>query len=113
MGSPEPDQYSDVHPEPRPGRLRAAISVLRGERLVPLQIHSEWVEYQQAFDALLRRFSALLARQAKAERARAEQLLQDEPVARPVPGQAPKLDLWRKVHGGSPHQPSNQPRETA
>jgi len=47
------------------------LAVLRGQSLVPDQIVWEWVEYQQAFNDLLTRFSALLARNAKAEKARA------------------------------------------
>lgn len=57
-----------------PGRLRSAWSVLRGEALVPAQIVAEWAEYQQIFNDLLQRFSASLARQAKAEKARIKAL---------------------------------------
>jgi len=38
---------------------------------VPDQIVAEWVEYQQIFSDLLKRFSASLARQAKADKTRA------------------------------------------
>jgi len=55
-----------------PGRWRAALSVLRGERLVPLQIEVEWLEYQQIFTDILSRFGAQLARDAKAEKKRIE-----------------------------------------
>lgn len=60
-----------------PGRFRAAMSVLRGERLVPLQIHAEWIEYQQIFDDILTRWSASLARDAKSEKKRVDRLSGD------------------------------------
>lgn len=58
-----------------PGRLRSAWSVLRGQRLVPLQIQMEWLEYQQIFDDVLKRFSAQLARQARAEKDRLKKMM--------------------------------------
>lgn len=63
--------------EREPGRLRGAWSVLLGERLVPVQIHAEWREYQQIFDDLLKRLSTQLARQAKAEKRRVRRLLEE------------------------------------
>lgn len=52
--------------------------VLRGHALVPEQIVAEWLEYQVIFNGLLERFSALLARQAKAEKKRMETHLEPE-----------------------------------
>jgi hypothetical protein len=49
-----------------PGRLGSAWSVLRGQRLVPVQIQAEWLTYRQIFDDVLTRLGAQLARQAKA-----------------------------------------------
>ncbi len=93
--------HDDEAPEPtserpvEPGRLRGALSVLRGQRLVPLQLQAEWFEYQQIFDALLKRLSAALARQARSEKTRIESLPGlAEPAARrpPSPGDH-KADL--------------------
>ena len=103
MAYDDPNRSSEETPERPPGRVRAAWSVLRGERVVPLQIQAEWIEYQQVLDSLLRRFSALLARQAKAERRAIEQALE---VPQSPPSSAPqaegKLALWRKVHERQP-----------
>lgn len=66
--SSTPDTISD-----RPslfGRFRAAWYVLCGSRLVHHQIQSEWLDYQVTFNDLINRWSALLARQAKAEKKR-------------------------------------------
>ena len=60
--------------EPKIGRWRAAWYVLMGERLTPLQMQAEWVEYQQIFTDLLDRWSAKLARDAKAEKERIKRL---------------------------------------
>ena len=74
-----------------PGRLRSAWSVLKGQRLVPLQIQFEWIEYQQIFDDVLKRFSAQLARGAKAEKKRLKSALSPEtPEAQPVSSQEEK-----------------------
>jgi hypothetical protein len=48
--------------------------VLMGQRLTPQQIASEWAEYQQIFDDILSRWSASLARQAKARKKELERL---------------------------------------
>jgi hypothetical protein len=72
----------ETPPNAEPGRFRAAMSVLRGERLVPLQIHAEWIEYQQIFDDILTRWSASLARDAKSEKKRVDRLsegFEDQP----------------------------------
>lgn len=65
-----------------------------GERLTPLQIHQEWVEYKQTFDDILTRWSASLARSAKAEKKRIESLMQQ---AEPTHVQAPAGPLSRKA----------------
>jgi len=97
-------------PSPNPSRVSGAWSVLRGQRLVPLQIQFEWLEYQQVFDDLLTRFGAQLARQAKARGKAIKKQLQP-------PGEVPELPygdlkdrkskLRQRIFGGSP--PSSQP----
>ena len=71
--SPEPSPVpkkkpvvDDVLPIREPGRMGSAWSVLRGQRLVPVQIQAEWLTYRQIFDDVLTRLGAQLARQAKA-----------------------------------------------
>lgn len=78
-GSREPETKAETSRERAPGRLRAALAVLAGERLVPLQLQAEWAEYQMVFDDLLKRLSAQLARQAKAEKARLDRLTVEAP----------------------------------
>lgn len=87
-------------PEPPrpPGRLRAAWSVLRGQRLVPAQIQAEWLEYQLIFDDLLSRMSSSLARQAKAERKRLRRLAEAEPSST---SDSPQLQLLPNGSGSS------------
>lgn len=58
----------------RPGRLRAAWLVLMGQRVTPQQIQAEWADYQRTFDDILARWSASLARQAKARKKELEKL---------------------------------------
>lgn len=53
-----------------------------------LQIRAEWAEYQVAFNDLLTKFSALLARQAKAEKDRQKRLAESSPGP-PGNGSAP------------------------
>lgn len=79
--------------EPRFGRVRAAWLALRGERLVPQQIQSEWLEYQQIFESVLQRLSAQLARQAKSEKLRIESLIPEEPSRREPSRQDRKAEL--------------------
>lgn len=57
-----------------PNRCSEAFRVLMGQRLTPVQIQAEWVEYQQIFRDLLETFSASLARQSKAEKKRLDRL---------------------------------------
>ena len=80
MAQTDPSQEPREVEQRRVGRLRAAFQVLRGESLVPEQIRFEWLEYQQIFNDVLQRFSAQLARGAKAEKKRVAKLL--EPGAR-------------------------------
>lgn len=63
-----------ANPEPRHGRLLSAWRVLMGQRVTPQHIVAEWVEYQQIFNDLLERWSAKLARDAKAEKERIKRL---------------------------------------
>jgi len=62
-----------------------------------LQIRAEWAEYQIAFNDLLTKFSALLARQAKAEKDHQRRLAESnpEPTAeqRPSTARSPKAEL--------------------
>lgn len=104
--SPESERPQQQPDRPRPpGRLRAAWLVLRGHRLVDLQIQVEWIEYRQIFDDLLKRFGAQLARQAKAEKKRLERQLQEDdhlaaPVAPAPPSSSrrhPKADLYDRA----------------
>lgn len=46
---------------------------------MPEQILQDWLSYRLLFDDLLKRFSALLARQAKADHARLREQLQEQP----------------------------------
>jgi len=93
----KPSDQQDYTPPERPSRLRAAFSVLRGERLVQAQIQAEWAEYQLLFNDLLLRFSALLARSAKAEKQRVRKQVEPEaPSQRQLPlsyGKQPKSQL--------------------
>lgn len=63
-----------ANPEPKVGRWRAAWYVLTGQRVTPQQIQADWVEYQCIFNDLLERWSAKLARDAKAEKERIKRL---------------------------------------
>lgn len=59
-------------------RFVAAFRVLLGQRVTPLQIEKEWLEYKLIFEDLLNRWSASLARDAKAERKRIKRLQADD-----------------------------------
>lgn len=63
-------------------RILYAWQVLMGQRLTPLQIEAEWLEYKLVFQDLLERWSAMLARQAKMERKRQERI--QEAVEAPI-----------------------------
>jgi uncharacterized protein YyaL (SSP411 family) len=77
-------------------RLRASAQVMRGHRLVPAQIHAEWIEYQQLLDDLLKRLSAQLARQARSEKARVKQLLEQQQTHLELAVDAPRRSNGRK-----------------
>ncbi len=81
---------------PKIGRIRAAWYVLLGQHVTPQQIVADWVEYQQIFNDLLDRWSAKLARDARAEKDRIKRL--DVPLTtQPVPPTDTKTELRRKV----------------
>ena len=85
-----------ANPEPKIGRWRAAWYVLMGQRVTPQHIQAEWVEYQQIFNDLLERWSAKLARDARAEKDRIKRL--DLPAdTQPVSTSRYKSELRRKV----------------
>jgi len=91
----------------RPSRLRAAISVLRGESLVPAQIEWEWLEYQIRFNDLLTRYIASLARGAKAEKKRIEALhssLEEAPPQRQAAPLGGKAELRARAAVSSIHK---------
>lgn len=67
--------------------------MLRGQRLVPLQIQYEWIEYQLLFNDILTRFGSQLARQAKSEKKRVKAQLQDQ-----HPEPSPQLELSPMHH---------------
>lgn len=90
-----------------------------------IQLRAEWAEYQVAFNDLIIKFSALLARQVKAEKKRAER--NAEPTETPAAFQAPasgKAALRSQVayrmygdrigrllearNGGTENEPSSQ-----
>lgn len=80
-----------------PGRLRSALAVLLGRKTTPLQIEAEWLEYKQIFGDMLQRFSAQLARDAKAERKRIKQTYLRDPTHREPPqGQPSAKDEVRR-----------------
>lgn len=84
-------------PKAKVGRLRAAWYVLIGQRVTPQQIQADWVEYQCIFNDLLERWSAKLARDAKAEKDRIKRLDAATPVALVPQVPQPKQELRRKV----------------
>ena len=92
----EPPAGLDPFAEPRLGRLQAAWQVLRGERLVPMQIQGEWIEYQQIFESILQRLSAQLARQARSEKLRLESLIPEEPSHREPSRHDHKAELRKR-----------------
>jgi len=82
-----------------PGRLLSALSVLLGQRVTPVQIEAEWVEYKAIFSDLLSRHGAMLARHAKAEKERLDrtfdQLNPPQVTESPVVGQKSEKDRLR------------------
>ncbi len=87
-----------------PNRITEAFRVLMGQRLTPLQIQAEWVEYQQIFRDLLEQFSASLARQSKAEKKRLDRLQEvpQDPASVPLPDDRAqrKAELRRRMLAG-------------
>lgn len=75
-----PSQPDKTQPKAsrRPGRFRGALSVLLGTSVSPMQLQAEWAEYQTMFNDLLARQSALLARNAKAEKERIKKLMAED-----------------------------------
>ena len=71
--------------------MRAAWSVFRGQRLVPLQVQAEWLTYQQIFDDVLQRLGAQLARQAKFQKESLKRHLEEHPSDGPT-SSSPRLD---------------------
>lgn len=84
-------------PTPRPpGRLRAAWYVLLGQRLTPLQIEAEWLEFKLIFEDILTRFGAQLARNAQSEKKRINREL--EPDSRePAVHVSPKAAVRSRI----------------
>jgi len=96
-----------------PNRILEAWRVLMGQRLTPVQIQAEWVEYQQIFRDLLETFSASLARQSKAEKKRLDRLgdgAEDLPVETAVNTEAGrkarKAALYHRMFGSAGRSPS-------
>ena len=74
-------------------RMVGAWQVLMGQRLVPFQIQSEWVIYQQTFQAQLEQMSSYLARAAKAEKKRLERISEQLIEALPAVGAPPAAPI--------------------
>ncbi|GMR14269.1 MAG: hypothetical protein BMS9Abin29_2514 [Gemmatimonadota bacterium] len=88
MGQSEDREAPELERPARPGYFRSLWHVLRGRSLVPDEILWQWFEYQQVFNDLLQRYSAQLARAAKAEKSRIKALseaLDPQPSSRPLP----------------------------
>jgi len=77
--------------------MRAAWYVLTGQRVTPQQIQADWVEYQMIFNDLLERWSAKLARDAKAEKDRIKRLDAATHVAPAATVSDTKQELRRRV----------------
>jgi len=97
-----------------PNRVTEAFRVLMGQRLTPIQIEAEWVEYQQIFRDLLETFSASLARQSKAEKKRVERLVNKVEPEVKEPGatievnrKMRKAELYKRMFGTSGRSPPN------
>lgn len=86
-------------PDGKIGRIRAAWLVLLGQRVTPQQIVADWIEYQQIFNDLLDRWSAKLARDAKAEKERIKRLDQAVQQQQHIPQSPPdtKAELRKRV----------------
>lgn len=81
-----------------PGRIRSALAVLFGRAVTPQQIQREWLEWEITLGSVLDRFSALLARQAKAEKKRVElELTMSEETATDFNARIPPTSWERKA----------------
>ena len=88
----------------RPGRFRAAWAALLGHPVVPAQIRAEWAETQLVLHDMLTQLSASLARQARAEKKRIEDLHRSQAPESPasvVPPRSadPKAALRSRAYG--------------
>lgn len=114
----QPQTTVRERPEREPGRLRAMWAVLLGERLVPLQLQAEWVDYKLIFDDILKRLSAQLARQSKAHKRDLERILEDQVpvVGNPTPtraaGKAELFHRFQTLQGNGAPRPVLQEHET-
>ena len=70
---------ADSPTDQAPGLFSAAWSVLKGQRLTPLQIEWEWLQYKQTFDDVLSRLGAQLARKQKLHNEELKRLLAESP----------------------------------
>lgn len=86
-----------ANPDAKIGRVRAAWYVLIGQRVTPQQIQADWVEYQCIFNDLLERWSAKLARDAKAEKERIKRLDAATPEVHMPQVTDTKQELRRRV----------------
>ena len=68
-----------------------------GQRVTPQQMQSDWLEYQMIFNDLLERWSAKLARDAKAEKDRIKRLDAATPVVPSPQVSDTKQELRRRV----------------
>lgn len=118
----KPEEHPEAARAPRPqGRLRSAWQVFLGERQVPAQIAWEWAEYQSMFNDLLTRYSATLARAAKAEKKRIADLSAAldqpiQPLQSPVRNHGSKQELRHRAAAylrgeGNRLDPYSQPQD--
>lgn len=69
-----------------------------GERVTAVQQRAEWIEYQEIFDDVLTRFSAMLARNTKLQKAHLQKIADDiAPVSRPTAEPTGKAALRARV----------------
>lgn len=69
-----------------------------GRKTTPLQIEKEWLEYKLIFEDLLTRWSASLAREAKAEKKRIDRL-QDAGIEPPAHTKQALRSTWAQMRG--------------
>lgn len=117
----DPDKTRKALQTPPRGRIRAAWSVLMGQNVTPVQIRSEWLSYQIAFDGIFDKLSTALARLAKRDQREIQkkmELLANEPVNQGHPiqpgGSDAKAQLRARVFGTRfPSQPNGPVQEGA